>query len=98
MREPWTDAALFYYKQKNWHAMLFCCEQALTIKNRPDTYITEAASWGALPYDLSAIGYYYTGDQKKAAAAIEQALALAPQDTRLQNNRKLILNEQTQTH
>ena len=96
LREPWTDAALFYYRQKNWHAMLFCCEKALTIKNRPDTYITEAASWGALPYDLSAIGYYYTGDQKRAAEAIEQALVLAPQDARLQKNHQLILSGQTQ--
>ena len=96
LREPWTDAALFYYRQKNWHAMLFCCEKALTIKNRPDTYITEAASWGALPYDLSAIGYYYTGDQKRAAKAIEQALVLAPQDARLQKNHQLILSGQTQ--
>ena len=91
LREPWLDFALFLYRMENWPGVLFTTGQALTITERPRTYITEADSWGSLPYDLSALGYYHLGQYKLAMQQVERAIALAPYDERLRGNRLAIL-------
>ena len=63
---------------------------ALRIAERPRTYICDAASWGSLPYDLASLGYYYTGDYKRALDMVNKALEYAPDDSRLLANRELI--------
>lgn len=90
LREPWTDAAQFFYRREDWYAMVFCCEQALKIRERPDTYISESAAWSALPDDLAAVGYYRTGNYRKAQEAIDRAIAKEPENQRLTNNRSWI--------
>ncbi len=86
LREPWLDLARFYEGQQAWDGVIFACQQALRITHRPDTYITETASYGADPYDLLSLGYYYTGQLPLARQAIRQALAFSPHNARLQQN------------
>ena len=90
LREPWLDYALLAYKMQAWHLLVWLTEQALAIKTRPTTYITEAESWGALPYDLASLGYFYLGAYEKAHVAIKSALALSQTDTRLKQNLAII--------
>lgn len=60
LREPWLDAAMEAYLREDWYAVIYLTEQALKITERPRTYISEAASYGSLPYDLASLGYFYT--------------------------------------
>ena len=90
LREPWLDAARFYYNSADWDAVAAFTLRALSIEDRAENYITDAASFGSLPYDLLSLAYYYTGRTADAKEAIEKACALSPKDERLQNNRRLI--------
>lgn len=92
LREPWLDFAKYLYRQKAWEGVIYACVQALTIEERPRTYISEAESFGSLPYDLLSLGYYFTGQYVKALEAIEKAICLAPADERLHKNRILMQN------
>lgn len=90
LREPWLDTAKFYYRAENWDAVAAYTLRALQITDRQETYITDAASFGALPYDLLSLAYYYTNRFEKAKEAVDQACTLAPNDERLQKNKALI--------
>lgn len=90
LREPLVELALLLYTQKEWDGVLYFTQKALAIGERPRTYICEAQAWGALPYDLLCQAYYHTGRPQPALEAARAALALEPQDERLQSNVKLL--------
>ena len=90
LREPWLDLAHFAYGDMNWPAVVCFCERALLIRDRPRTYITEGASYGAMPYDLLSVAAFHLGLKEKALAAITQALLLEPGSERLKSNREWI--------
>lgn len=90
LREPWLDFALFEERSDNHHAVIALALEALKITERPRTYISEAESWGSLPYDLLSVAYFYTGNKIEACKAIDKALELNPTDKRLFENRKII--------
>ncbi len=90
LREPYMDFAMMLYRQQDWYGVLYLTGCALRIAERPRTYICDAASWGSLPYDLASLGYYYTGDYKRALDMVNKALEYAPNDSRLLANRELI--------
>ena len=86
LREPWLDASAYEAAQNRWSGSLFFAERALEICERSQTYINEAESWGAKPYDLAAVAAYRLGDYEKALTYGRTACALAPEDARLQSN------------
>ncbi len=90
LREPWLDYAGFANSKKDWYLVVWLTERALAISERPRTYITEAASWGSLPYDLSSVAHYFTGDYHTALKRAEEALALEPDNQRIKNNISII--------
>ena len=90
LREPFMDLAWLKYRQAHWEAVIYLTGLALAIHDRSRTYITENAAWGSLPWDLRALGFYYTGQMEKAHEAIEHALQLSPEKERLQENKRLI--------
>ncbi|MBR3018023.1 MAG: glycosyltransferase [Clostridia bacterium] len=90
LREPFVDLAWLKYKQENWEAVVYLTGLALAIQERSRNYITENTAWGSLPWDLRALGYYYTGQMEKAVAAIREAVKLSPQNKRLRENQKRI--------
>lgn len=90
LREPWLDYALFLYNREEWAGVLFLTERALAITERPRTYISEAASFGSLPYDLASIALYHFGRYQEALEMVEQAVERAPTDDRLKDNRACI--------
>jgi glycosyltransferase involved in cell wall biosynthesis len=83
LREPWMDMARYYYRIEDWCGVIWSVERALRITARPRTYITEAENWGALPYDLGSLGYYYMGKRDKAAEFARRALEFSPGDERI---------------
>lgn len=96
LREPWLDYAVFANSKNDWHLVAWLVERALAVTERPRTYITEATSWGSLPYDLSAVAHYFTGDNRTALQRAEQALALEPDNKRIKNNVSIIKKQAVQ--
>lgn len=90
LREPWMDLAHLAYTRMDWPQLLYACERALKITDRPLTYMTEGACYGALPYDLLSVACFHLGLKKRALEAIEAAIARSPNDERLANNRAWI--------
>lgn len=90
LREPYMELASMLYDQKEWEGVLYFTRCALAITERPRTYICEASSWGSRPYDLQTIAYHHTGRREEALQAARRALALEPQNDRLQKNVRLL--------
>ena len=96
LREPWLDLARYGYAHQDWETVLFSCQRALKIYDRPRTYITEAASYGPLPWDLLSLACWNLGLRKRALQAVHEALRLAPEDERLRKNAELMEESQQQ--
>lgn len=92
LREPFIELAQLCCIREDWEGAVWLTGRALEITERPRTYISEAESWGSLPWDLRAMGLYYTGRIAESLAAAERALALSPSDERLRENIHLIRN------
>ena len=90
LREPYLEFADLLYAQKNWYGVIFMVNRALTITERPRTYICEPFAWGSYPYDLLSLAYDRTGQTQRALSCAEKALSLTPQDERLQKNCALL--------
>lgn len=86
LREGYTDLAFLLYRQEDWPGVLHFTTQALNIRERPRTYICEAAAWGSLPHDLRAIAWHHLGRNDLALNEARAALALSPNDARLRGN------------
>jgi len=90
LREPYTDLAAFLYERQEWDGVLYFTGRALEIRERPRTYICEAAAWGSLPWDLRAMAFYHTGRLEEALESARQAARLSAKDERLAGNVRAI--------
>ncbi|MET3287596.1 UNVERIFIED_CONTAM: glycosyltransferase involved in cell wall biosynthesis [Brevibacillus sp. OAP136] len=90
LREPYVEMAKLAYKEQDWPRIYHMVEAALQIKERPISYLNEPFSWDFTLYDLGALSCYYLGMLQKSLAFAKQAVEMAPDDERLQNNLKLI--------
>lgn len=90
LREPWTDLAMHLYEDREWDGVLYATACALKLRERPRTYICEAAAWGSLPHDLRCQAYYHTGRLPQALEEARLALACSPSDPRLAGNAALL--------
>lgn len=86
LREAWLETAEFFYEQKNYYGVITFAEQALKVKHRTDTYITDSAAWGEKPYDLLSIAFYYTGSIEKAIESARTAIEFSPNNERIRKN------------
>ena len=93
LREPYTDFASFLYSEREWEGVLYFTGAALAIKERPRSYICEAAAWSSLPDDLRSIAFYNTGRLKEALAAAESALNFEPNNVRIKDNAEFFRKE-----
>lgn len=90
LREPYLELADLLYAQRDDHGVVHFVRRALSITERPRTYICEAYAWGSFPYDLLSIAHYHLGNVTEALACARQAAALSPQDERLLANCALL--------
>ena len=90
LREPFMDLAFLLYRQKDWEGVVYLTGRALKIIERTQSYITESAAWGSLPWDLRSLGLYYTGQTERALEAVNEALRLSPDNERMKKNRDMI--------
>ena len=97
LREPYVELAHLLYEEENWDGVVYFTGCALSIVQRPRTYICEAAPWGSLPYDLRSIAFYHTGRLDQALDSARQALALEPGNERLRGNVELLEQNMNQS-
>ena len=90
LREAYVELAFLLYEQEQWDGVLYFTGCALEIRQRPRTYICEAAPWGSLPHDLRAIAFHRTGRLEQALEEARAALALEPGNDRLRGNTALL--------
>lgn len=90
LREPYMDLAQMLYESQEWDGVLYFTECALSITQRPRSYICEAAPWGSLPHDLRCMAFYHTGRPLQALEEARLALTLEPGNSRLQGNVTLL--------
>ena len=90
LREPYIDLAMLLYQEEAWEGVLYFTDCALSLRERPGSYICEAAAWGSLPYDLQAMAFWHTGRTQEALQAAEAALELEPGNERLRANVEVI--------
>lgn len=85
-REALVEMAQLGYQHKQWELCLEYAKRALAITEKPLDYLCEEFAWGALPWDLAALGSYYLGQRKNALKYGTKALELDPTNQRLQGN------------
>lgn len=90
LREPYTDLARWLYQREQWDGVVYFTGCALSITQRPDTYICEAQAWGSLPWDLRTIALYQTGRVEQALEAAQRAAECSPTDRRLADNVRIL--------
>lgn len=89
-REAWVELAQAYQDVENYSGALFASKQALAIKERPRTYLTQGYAWGEAPWSLGSVGALHIGAWQEALTMSKEALRLAPQEERLAKNMQLI--------
>lgn len=90
-REARLELAFLYYQNRYWEPVLEQVKFVLdNLKEKPLDYLCEDFAWGAHPYDIGAIAAWNTGDLALAEEWTLRALALEPDNQRLQGNLALI--------
>ncbi len=89
-REPYIEAALLETDMKKWPVAYAMVSEALSIKEKNQTYINESFCWDQTPYDIAALAAFNMGMYEKAYGFIEKAIKLSPGNKRLKNNEKII--------
>jgi len=92
LREPVTELATMYYERGRWTQCLAMCERALSLTNKPFSFVADPKAWGVLPYDLAGIAAYRMGLYQKSAEYTQKALEFEPQNDRLKANLKFALD------
>jgi glycosyltransferase involved in cell wall biosynthesis len=91
-REPYGEMARFAYQNKEYLLAVCMVEEALNIKVKPGHYLDEKFCWDETLYDIGGVSAFYAGLMEKALELTKNAMELAPDDLRIQNNYRLIQN------
>lgn len=90
-REPWVELGNFLYTYKKDHVGAYSAmKKALTISEKPMSYICDPSAWGSLPHDIAGVSAWVLGMKDEARTLIEAAVKLDPSDPRLQKNLQLV--------
>ena len=87
-RESFLALANYYYLRKDWDECHLVAKTALTFDKKPMEFLVEAWAWGHMAEDLVAVSAWQLGDYETALKHGLKALALAPDNERLQSNVK----------
>lgn len=86
IRESWMAMAQFFYNNSRWEECYAAAKRTLSIHFRAKVYTADPECWGFKPDDLAAIAAYRIGLKEEAIKHGQNALKLAPNDGRLQEN------------
>jgi glycosyltransferase involved in cell wall biosynthesis len=85
-RESYLALANFYYLNKEWPECNLVAKQALQFTTKPMEFLAENWAWTHMADDLVAVSAWQLGDFQTALHHGEKALAITPDDERLQTN------------
>ena len=85
-RESFLALANYYYLRKEWDECHLVAKTALQFDKKPMEFLVEAWAWGHMAEDLVAVSAWQLGDYKTALHHGLKALAMAPDNERLQSN------------
>lgn len=85
-REPWCDLSMLMYRLGNWLNCYTSAKTALSITNKELVYTCDPTAWGPRPDDLASISAWNLGFKHEALKHAQDAVKLAPNDKRLQDN------------
>lgn len=89
LRESYVELAFLLFQIQDYYGVIYFINEALKIKERSITYLNEANSWDATPYDLLSLAYYYLNDKQKALYYVNKALEFNKNNVRLNNNKEI---------
>lgn len=89
-RETWCELAMMCYKRSMWTECYSAASSALLISHRALLYTSDPKVWTEHPHDLASISAWNLGLKEEAIKHITNAVALAPDNVRLQNNLKFM--------
>lgn len=89
-REPWVELAQTAYSLQNWAECYSAAKTALAIKDKALVYTMDPTVWTERPYDLASIAAWNLGLKAEALELVKEAVLLAPDNQRIQNNLKLM--------
>lgn len=92
-REPWYELTRNYYFQQNWPGVYYAGKMALSIEVRTYGYISLPECWNGDIEDFTSIGAWNIGLKSEALELANKALSFKPNDTRIQNNVKLMSSD-----
>lgn len=92
LREPYVEMAMLVYLESNWPLVYCMVEEALKIKEKPESYINEAFCWDATIYDYGAIASYNMKLFETALEYSKTAYEMSPENERLKENYNMIKN------
>lgn len=87
-RESMLALANYYYLEKQWEECYLVAKQALQFTEKPMEFLAEGWAWTHMADDLVAVSAWQLGDYRTALIHGERALAISPDDERLQSNLK----------
>ena len=87
-RESMLALANYYYLQKQWDECHLVAKQALLFTEKPMEFLAEGWAWTHMADDLVAVSAWQLGDFSTALEHGLRALAISPDDERLQSNVK----------
>lgn len=91
-REGWLALAQYSYNISQWQECYYAIKKCLNITERQYVYTSDPKSWTELPYDLGSIAAWKLGLLDEAVLLLKNAIDYNPNDARLINNLKIILD------
>ena len=85
-RESYLALANYYYVEKQWAECHLVAKKSLEFAEKPMSFLAEAWAWGHMADDLVAVSAWQLGDYTTALEHGLKALAISPNDERLQTN------------
>lgn len=90
VREPYLETAYVYYELNNYKMCSLYLEAALLIKGNQKVYINDPNCYNGTLEDLLAVCYYYLKKYDLSLEYVNKALAIDPENERINNNKELI--------
>lgn len=95
-REPWIDLARHYMQQRDWLGGVWAAQRALTINAPPKGVMYDTRAWNLDPYDIGSVCAFYAEMPDLARRWLAKALELAPDNPRINGNRRFIFPEEAE--
>jgi glycosyltransferase involved in cell wall biosynthesis len=97
VREPWLDIAQLGYWQKDWPLSFYGVQKGLAITKPQESDLMDPNCWNGKLEDYGAISAYRLELYPLAEEYARKALTFKPEDERLQQNLKLILEKEAKS-